>query len=230
MGSDGLVYIIGGENASGDLNIVQAYSPKSGSWYCSSSVSGCTTTSSPPVAMPTARSRMTVLADPNGLVYAIGGETASGVYTNVVEAYNPTTRTWICSTGDTAPGCSSTTIAPMPTARDVDGDTTSNGLIYLIGGNAGGNLSSVEVFNPWTNTWACSIRDTATSGCSSNVLTDLPTARAGAWRSSRFRRPALRCGGKQRQLPGHGRGIPASIDAGQPNHCDGCRWELIRFG
>ena len=181
VGSDGWVYTIGGQDSSGDLNVVQAFSPTALDWYCSSSVTGCTKTSTPPVAMPTARSKMAVVADSNGLIYVIGGETASGVYTNVVEAYNPSTRTWTCSVGDTSPGCSSTTIAPMPTSRDADADTTADGLIYVIGGNnSTGNLTSLEVFDPSTNSWACSTADTAGSGCSSKVLTDLPTARAGA--------------------------------------------------
>jgi hypothetical protein len=181
VGSDGWVYMIGGQNTSGDLNVVQAFSPTTLDWYCSSSVAGCTKTSTPPIAMPTARSKMAVVTDSNGLIYVIGGETANGVYTNVVEAYNPSTRTWTCSVGDTSPGCSSTTIAPMPTSRDADADTTSDGLIYVIGGNnSTGDLSSIEVFNPSTNSWACSTGDSAGSGCSSKVLTDLPTARVGA--------------------------------------------------
>jgi hypothetical protein len=177
VGSDGLVYAIGGQTNSTWLATVEAYSPSAAKWYCSTSVSGCTSTPTPPVALPTARSRFGIVAV-GSLIYVIGGQTGSSSYTNVVEAYNPSTRTWTCSTGDTASGCSSTTLAPMPTARTTRAAAGSNGIIYAIGGyNGSSYLSYVEAYNPTTNSWECSSGDSA-GGCSATPLTAMPTARA----------------------------------------------------
>lgn len=177
VGSDGRAYAIGGKTNTTYLSTVEAYDPTVSKWYCSGSGTGCTSTSTPPVAMPTARAHLAVLADSSGHIYAIGGQTATSTYTNVVEMYNPSTRTWTCSTGDTGSGCSSTSLAPMPTVRTAQAAFSSNGLLYVIGGYNGSYLNYVEVYNPTSNTWECSTGDTG-SGCSASPLTAMPTARA----------------------------------------------------
>src|SRR5579884_765264 len=179
VGPDGLIYAMGGTNGSSYLSTVEAWSPSALKWYCSTTVTGCSTTSTPPVAMPTARSNFAVAVGSNGLIYAIGGQTGASTYTKVVEAYNTTTRTWTCSVGDAASRCSSTTLAAMPTARAASAGVTASGLIYVVGGSNGSNLPLVEVYNPTSNTWACSTGDSG-SGCASSVLTPLPTARQNA--------------------------------------------------
>jgi hypothetical protein len=177
---DGRFYVVGGQSGSGYLHTVEAYSSTASAWYCSTSVTGCTTTATPPLAMPTARANFALVEGANGILYAIGGQTGASTYTNVVEAYNPTSRTWTCSVGDVASGCSSTTLAPMPTARAVDGDVSPNGDVFVVGGNnASTNLSVVEAYNPTTNTWACSVGDAGT-GCSYSTFAALPTARLNA--------------------------------------------------
>jgi hypothetical protein len=145
-------------------------------WYCSGSGTGCTATATPPIALPTARGRFGI-AVAGGLIYTIGGQTGSSTYTNVVEAYNPSTRTWTCSTGDAASRCSSSTLAPMPTARATQAAVGTSNIVYAIGGYNGSYLSTVEAYNPTTNTWECSSGD-ASSGCSATPLTVMPTARA----------------------------------------------------
>lgn len=81
-------------------------------------------------------------------LFIIGGRKASGIVTNAVEAYNPTTNAW-------------ETYAPIPTPREDAAavsvtDSSGNINIYVTGGcNATGNpLATVEVFNPVTNTWS----------------------------------------------------------------------------
>jgi hypothetical protein len=161
--STGLIYAIGGNSGSTYLNKNEAYSTSAGTWTSEA-------------AMPTARAHLAVVTGANGLIYAIGGYNGSS-YLNTVEAYNPSTNTWTCSTGDTSSGCSSTTLAPMPTARTARAAVV-NGIIYVIGGyNGSSYLDYVEAYNPTTNTWDCSGDDTA-PGCSATALTAMPTARA----------------------------------------------------
>jgi hypothetical protein len=45
------------------------------------------------------------------------------------------------------------TLSPLPTARAELGVATVNGKIYAIGGISGSTLSTVEEYNPLTNTW-----------------------------------------------------------------------------
>jgi N-acetylneuraminic acid mutarotase len=90
--------------------------------------------------MPTARSSLAA-ASVNGLLYAIGGSSDTGVVATV-EVYNPTTNSW-------------STAAPDPTARRSIGAGVVNGLIYVVGGvDPNGNvLNLLEAFDPVANTW-----------------------------------------------------------------------------
>jgi len=93
----------------------------------------------------------------DGKIYVIGGAPVSHGATAAVEEYNPATDTW-------------TRRADMPTARQGVVAAAVDGIIYAIGGNlgrdAGGdiNLSTVEAYDPATDTWT--------------KKADMPTARA----------------------------------------------------
>lgn len=132
--SNGILYIVGGESHGSCISTVQAYNPATNSWTTKAS-------------MPTARCHLAVVADNNGLLYSIGGTdtTGSASYTNV-EVYNPVTDTW-------------TTKAPMPTGRRTFDAGMVNGIIYAVGGTNFNNgttnnaLTTVEAFDPATDTW-----------------------------------------------------------------------------
>jgi hypothetical protein len=85
--------------------------------------------------MPTARYYLEI-GVVNGILYAVGGNNATGVLATV-EAYDPTTNTW-------------TTMAPMPTARAALGGDVVGGLLYAVGGyyGAGIGLATNEAFTP----------------------------------------------------------------------------------
>jgi len=92
-------------------------------------------------------------------------------------------NTWVCSNGNVSGLCSASTIVPMPTARaDMAVVTAPDGRIFALGGSVDTGpgtdivLSTVEAYDPVTNTWKCSIGDTH-SGCASTTITPMPTAR-----------------------------------------------------
>lgn len=121
---------------------------------------------------------------PNGKIYVIGGCGPGKCVPNRVEAYNASTNTWACSAGDPSSRCSSRRIAPLPTPRVGMGAAVGrDGKIYVIGASVAtvgrsliGPVATVEAYNLTTNTWACSVGDTA-AGCSSRKIAPLPTAR-----------------------------------------------------
>ena len=130
-GINGLIYVFGGANSSGEaLNTVQAYDPATGAWTTEAS-------------LPTAAIGAVAVADPStGLIYVIGGNTGSNLLTTV-QAYNPVTNSW-------------TTEAFMPEQREYAAAAlASDGQIYVIGGFAGGGITggAVESYNPATNSW-----------------------------------------------------------------------------
>ena len=98
--------------------------------------------------MPTPRTMLAAVEGPDGLIYAIGGDTENSGPTNVVEAYDPVNDSW-------------STRAPMPTPRyGLSAVVGSDGKIYAIGGEynsqtfTDGNSVKVEVYDPVANTWA----------------------------------------------------------------------------
>jgi hypothetical protein len=128
LGSDGLVYAIGGwvYEGSDTLATVEAYNPATNTWV----------TRAP---LPSANRSMTAVAHPDGRIYVIGGGTM-----NV--AYNPATNTW--STRAAMP-----TARDWPAAA-----LGPDGLIYVMGGTTFIHpnhltLSTVEAYNPATNSW-----------------------------------------------------------------------------
>jgi N-acetylneuraminic acid mutarotase len=88
----------------------------------------------------------------NGVLYAVGGLSASAILASL-EAYDPATNTW-------------TAKAAMPTVRADLAVGVVNGVLYAIGGdNESGVLTAVEAYDPATNTWT--------------TKAPMPTARAG---------------------------------------------------
>lgn len=90
---------------------------------------------------------------------------------------------WTCSTGDASSGCVSVTLAPMPTGRArLAVATGQDGRVYALGGctdpNCATPVGAVEVYDPNTNTWACSVGDLS-AGCTSTSIPAIPTARDG---------------------------------------------------
>ena len=78
---NGVLYVIGGVNFSGALDLVEAYDPAANTW----------TTKAP---MPTARYGL-ALGVVNGIIYAVGGRGGpSWEYLTTVEAYDPATDSW----------------------------------------------------------------------------------------------------------------------------------------
>lgn len=132
--NDGKIILIGGESPAAFLNnATQIYDPVADSWTMG-------------VDMPTARSELSVVKGPNGLIFAMGGYNGSAL--SVVEAYDPSTNTW-------------TARAPMPTPKLEFGATLGpDGKIYVIGGgtsygnNVGPFFDTVEIYDPKTDTWS----------------------------------------------------------------------------
>jgi len=132
---NGKIYAIGGAvHGLVPLQVVEEYDPAKDEWRKRAN-------------MPTARMFLSTCAV-NGKIYAIGG-TSGVVAVSTVEEYDPATDTW-------------TRKANMPTARNGLSTCAVDGRIYAIGGQApgwgpnagGGFLSTVEEYNPVTDTWA----------------------------------------------------------------------------
>jgi N-acetylneuraminic acid mutarotase len=131
-GLDGRIYAIGGFN-SADVVIGSVECYTSNTWTFVAS-------------MPTPRRNIAVVTGSNGLIYAIGGATGGDVSstTNIVEAYNPSTGSWI-------------TRASMNTARYYPAAALGpDGRIYVFGGTDSSltRLNSVECYSPTANKWA----------------------------------------------------------------------------
>jgi N-acetylneuraminic acid mutarotase len=149
---DGKIYVIGGAPVQyGATAVVEEYDPATDTWTKRAD-------------MPTIRQGLYAAAV-DEIIYAIGGcEVAPGVDRDIsiVEAYNPATDTW-------------TRKADMPTARTLSAIAVVDGIIYVIGGAFDDNyldgvnvevLSTVEAYNPATDTWT--------------KKADMPTARYNA--------------------------------------------------
>ena len=143
---NGILYALGGWDGgfTGRVRDLWAYNPATDSW----------TAKTP---MPTARMFLAA-AVVDGKLYAIGGELNGNTVVGTVEVYDPATDTW-------------TTRAPMPTQRLGLEAATVNGLIYAVGGatesgfnSTGTFLSTVEVYDPATDTWT--------------TITSMPTPRS----------------------------------------------------
>jgi N-acetylneuraminic acid mutarotase len=127
----GLVYVVGGFTDEDTLDVVEAYDPATGGWSTKTS-------------LPTPRGAAGA-ASLGGLLYVAGGLLTVGgndEITASVLVYNPQKAVW-------AP------VAPMPTARWRLRLVAAGGRLYAIGGQSpdGTTLSTVERYDPKTNTW-----------------------------------------------------------------------------
>ncbi|MCC6190405.1 MAG: hypothetical protein IT318_15350 [Anaerolineales bacterium] len=138
-GPDGRLYALGGTNCGPPgfcwqpprpVGTVEAYDPATNQWSTRQS-------------MPTARTGLVAAVGNDGLIYAIGGQDVNGEALATVEAYNPATNSW-------------STRADMPTARAFLEAVTVDGLIFAVGGNAGGGV--VQVYDATADSWSTRAR------------------------------------------------------------------------
>ncbi|XP_077296731.1 kelch-like protein 25 [Arctopsyche grandis] len=122
---DGCIYAFGGTNENTDLKTVERFDPTTQKW----------TFATP---MMTARSDAAgVLYD--SIFYAIGGSNNVKPINNV-ESYCTTTRKW-------------KKLTPMMKARQTLSVVATAGFIYALGGRTENGLSTVERYEPKTDTW-----------------------------------------------------------------------------
>jgi len=133
---NGMIYAIGGTDGSGRLVTVEEYDPVRNIWTQKAN-------------MPTPRDYLCTSAS-DGKIYAVGGRNfgQGGVFfLSTVEEYDPEKDTWKKK-------------ADMPTQRAFLSNSVVNGKIYAIGGtshrivaNDYEGISTVEVYDPATDTW-----------------------------------------------------------------------------
>jgi hypothetical protein len=133
VGPNNRIYVIGGSQGSAfgtPVGIVESYDPTANTWMTGSA------------PMPTPRAFLATARGTDGLIYAIGGYSASNTILGTVEAYNTTTNQW-----------SSLSEIPDP-AEQAAAAGGPDGRIYVMGGNStAALLSSVNAFTPATNRW-----------------------------------------------------------------------------
>ena len=124
---NGMLYVVGGRNAGGNLDVLEVYDPAADSW----------TTKAP---MPTAR-YSAVAGVIDGKLYVAGGR-AAGNNLSVLEVYDPVSDSW-------------TSRASMPTGRSNAAAAVIEGRFYVTGGLGSGNatLSNLEVYDPGSDIW-----------------------------------------------------------------------------
>lgn len=136
---DGLLYVVGGENASGAAAKVLIYDPAADEWSSGAS-------------MPTPRTQLAVAAA-GGLVYALGGADADGLLSSACEVYDPTSDLWA-------------SCRALPYAASALGAAAVDDAIVVAGGYNGGALDRVAVYNTTTSSWGAGmLLPTATYGC-----------------------------------------------------------------
>jgi len=131
-GSDGTIYLIGGNSPAYDSStFVQAYDPASDAWSVKASY-------------PVRTEGAAGVLGSDGKIYVFGGYPGCCFnYLSSSFSYDPASDTW-------------TPIAPMPTPREAPGAAlAANGKIYVAGGNGNGPVGqTMEAYDPATNTWA----------------------------------------------------------------------------
>ncbi|GJQ73303.1 putative BTB And C-terminal Kelch [Trypoxylus dichotomus] len=129
------IYAVGGFDGSTGLNTAEKFDPRIQEW-------------STIAAMSTRRSSVGV-GVLNNLLYAVGGyDGASRQCLSSVECYNPETDTWTC-------------VADMSSRRSGAGVGVLDGILYAVGGHDGPLVrKSVEAYNPESGTWT-SVNDMA---------------------------------------------------------------------
>lgn len=154
---NGILYAVGGYWG-GPLATVQAYDPATNTWTNKAS-------------MPAARYALAV-GVVNGILYAVGGVYGNSAMADVW-AYDPVTNMW-------------TSKAAMPTARYGHAVGVVNGILYAVGGCSGsgfcgvGPLTTVEAYDPATNTWTTKASmPTARDGLAGGVVNGILYAVGG---------------------------------------------------
>lgn len=154
---NGIIYVIGGDNAIAPspsanvfkpLTTVEAYDPAGNTW----------TTKAP---MATARERF-ALAAVDGVIYVFGGMVPDGTFvkrTASVEAYDTAANTWSAK-------------VPLTTARDSLASAVVGGVVYVMGGRVDASpfdVAVVEAYDPVANAWTSKAPMTAIAGGLSSV-------------------------------------------------------------
>jgi len=125
---DDLIYVVGGRPPRGQDFAV--FDPGNNCWTALSNI-------------PTARNHFAAAAI-DGKVYVAGGRFGSGFrseFTDLLEVYDPATRTW-------------GSLAPMPTARSGANGIAANGWFHVFGGEGPeGVFAEHEVYDPSTDQW-----------------------------------------------------------------------------
>jgi len=124
--ADGKLYAFGGYDGAHIATVV-AYNPATGSWSLKS-------------PMPVQRTDAEAV-EAGGKIYILGGQIGGATLTTRVDVYDPATDSW------GAP------VAAMPTMRTAFGVASIDGIIYAVGGTNGGDLSTVEAYDPISDTW-----------------------------------------------------------------------------
>ncbi len=174
---NGKIYAISGFDGT-NMATVEQYDPASDTWTKKAD-------------LPTLRSHLATEVV-NGKMYAIGGwdrrQPIDTVFSSVA-VYDPAADTW-------------TKKADMPTARWSAASSVVNGKIYIVGGTvvtgAGNrlNLTTVEIYDPETDTWERGV--------------DMPTARG--WLSSSFVDGKLYAVGGRNSAPGTSTTVLSTVE------------------
>jgi len=122
----GKLYAFGGYDGN-HIDTVVAYDPGTNSWSSKS-------------PMPVQRTDAEAV-ESGGKIYVMGGQVGGATLTTRVDVYDPATDSW------------GTPVAPMPTLRTAFGVASIDGIIYTVGGTNGGDLSTVEAYDPISDTW-----------------------------------------------------------------------------
>ena len=125
---NGIIYIIGGSNANGFVDIVEAYDIANDTLY-------------EVAPLPTKRTNLNSVVYQNK-IYVIGGKLDStDSRTNIVEVFDPSLNSW-------------ETLSSMPTSRECDIALFDN-KIYAFGGFDGSSgLRNVEVYDIANDSWS----------------------------------------------------------------------------
>jgi N-acetylneuraminic acid mutarotase len=164
----GRLYVMGGNDSSSTVSTMDMFDPNSGQWVSKNSMS-------------TDRG-LAACVSIGGKIYVIGGMRFVGIsydYTGLrtVEVYDTNSGTW-------------TQLADMPTARWGHSAGALNGKIYVFGGVSGAGhsgwipYSSVEVYNPQTDTWTTKSNMPTNRYCLSTCVLDRSIYTIGGWYNS----------------------------------------------
>ncbi|XP_066297005.1 kelch-like protein 24 isoform X1 [Branchiostoma lanceolatum] len=125
---DGRVYVLGGKNPRGSLQVlpsldsVEIYDPPSNTWKPS---------------VPLLKGvRACAIATCEGKMYVIGGKDTDQTATDAVQCYDPVQKRWSFRT-------------PMPMAESCFSATSVNALIYAVGGR----FQAIQCYDPNTDRW-----------------------------------------------------------------------------